>query len=173
MMLGMLGRELINTESKARLKTGNNLLEGTLRRGSNEKILEIQVEALIEHQPIASIDRGERTPLPDRFQTQELNEPISALDRLYYPTAGELRQVYRSAELAGDIAKMLRIQNLGKQLNKVFPDGDRAPDDFSSTEITVSENDRQTLLAIEPRQQSIEKIEPRQEWTPSISSRSR
>ena len=98
MMLGVLGRELINKESKANLKTGNNFLKGTLSRGSNEKILEIQVEALIEHQPIANIDRGERMPLPDRFQTQELNEPIAAPDRLYYPTAGDLRQVYRSAE---------------------------------------------------------------------------
>jgi hypothetical protein len=173
MMLGVLGRELINTESKANLKTGNNFLQGTLRRGSNEKILEIQVEALIEHQPLANIDRGERMPLPDRFQTKELNEPIAAPDRLYYPTAGDLRQVYRSAELAGDIAKMLRVQNLGKQLNKVFPDGDRAPDDFSSAEITVSENEQKTLLAIEPHQQSIEKIASHQERVPSRSSRNR
>jgi hypothetical protein len=165
MMLGMLGRELINTASKANLKIGNNFLKGTLSRGANDQILEIHVTALIEHQPIVKIDRGERIPLPDRFQAKE---PIETLNRLYYPTAGELRQVYRSAELAGDIAKMLRVRDLGEQLNQVFPNGDRAPDDFSSPEITVSENEQKMLLESETRQQSIEKIAPRQERRASI-----
>lgn len=36
-----------------------------------------------------------------------------------------------AAELAGDVAKMARIKNLGTLLNEVYPDGSRAPDDFS------------------------------------------
>ena len=36
-----------------------------------------------------------------------------------------------AAKLAGDVAKMARINNLGTLLNEVYPDGSRAPDDFS------------------------------------------
>jgi hypothetical protein len=104
--IGVLGRELINKDSKANLKNASNLLKGTLSRGSNEKILEIQVQCLIDHQPVASIDRGELIPLPERSIPLEHHNPVVSTARRYYPTAGELRQLYQTSELAGDIAKM-------------------------------------------------------------------
>jgi hypothetical protein len=36
-----------------------------------------------------------------------------------------------AAELAGDIAKMAQVKNLGTLLNEVYPDGSKAPDDFA------------------------------------------
>lgn len=129
--LGVLGRELINKESKAKLNSGGHLLKGTLSRGLSENILEIQVKHLIDHQPVAAIDRSKHIPLPKQSISVELQEAVSASDRRYYPTAGELRQLYSTAELAGDIAKMAQVKNLGTLLNEVYPDGVRAPDDFS------------------------------------------
>jgi hypothetical protein len=35
------------------------------------------------------------------------------------------------AELAGDVAKMGQVKNLVTLLNEVYPDGSKAPDDFS------------------------------------------
>ncbi len=35
------------------------------------------------------------------------------------------------AELAGDVAKMAQLKNLGTLLDEVYPDGSKAPDDFS------------------------------------------
>ena len=35
-----------------------------------------------------------------------------------------------AAELAGDVAKMAQVENLGILLNEVYPDGSKAPDDF-------------------------------------------
>jgi hypothetical protein len=128
--IGVLGRELINKESKANLKSGSNLLKGKLSRGLSENILEIQVQSLIDHQSVASMDRGELMPLPERSAPVELYESASS-DRRYYPTAGELRQLYSAAEMAGDIAKMAEIKSLGTLLNEVYPDGSKAPDDFS------------------------------------------
>jgi hypothetical protein len=140
--IGVLGRELINKESKANLQSGSNLLKGTLSRGLNEKILEIQVQSLIDHQPVAHIDRGELIPLPQQSIPLESNEPAISSARRYLPTAGELRQLYQTSELAGDIAKMAEIKSLGVLLNDVYPDGDRAPDDFSHwvVEIPVPED---------------------------------
>jgi hypothetical protein len=139
--IGVLGRELINKDSKANLKSGSNLLQGTLSRGSNEKILEIQVQCLIDHQPVARIDRGELIPLPQQSMPPKSQAPIVLSERRYYPTAGELRQLYQASESAGDIAKMAEIKSLGVLLNDVYPDGDRAPDDFSHwvVEIPVTE----------------------------------
>jgi hypothetical protein len=128
--IGVLGRELINKDSRANLKNGSNLLKGTLSRGLNEKILEIQVRSLIDHQPVARIDLGELIPLPETSAPVELHEPAASPQR-YYPTAGELRQIYSAAEQAGDIATMARVKNLGTLLNEVYPDGARAPDDFA------------------------------------------
>ena len=141
--IGVLGRELINKESKAKLKDGSNLLQGTLSRGLNEKILEIQVRSLIDHQPVANIDRGEIIPLPQQSTPLERIDPAHSSERRYYPTAGELRQLYQAAESAGDIAKMAEIKSLGVLLNEVYPDGDRAPDDFSHwvVEIPVPERE--------------------------------
>ncbi|NJR31902.1 MAG: hypothetical protein HC778_02275 [Chamaesiphon sp. CSU_1_12] len=134
----MLGRELVNQESKAKLKSGSNLLQGTLSRGLSEKILEIQVLDLIEHQSVARIDRlgalrerGELIPLPQQSASVERHDRSVSSYQRYYPTAGELRQLYSAAELAGDIAKMAEVKNLGTLLNEVYPDGARAPDDFS------------------------------------------
>jgi hypothetical protein len=139
--IGVLGRELINKNFKANLKSGSNLLKGTLLRGSNEKILEIQVRSLIDHQPVASIDRGEIIPLPQQSTPLERIDPAPSSERRYYPTAGELRQLYQASESAGDIAKMAEIKSLGVLLNEVYPDGDRAPDNFShwAVEIPVTE----------------------------------
>ncbi|AFY92555.1 hypothetical protein [Chamaesiphon minutus] len=141
--IGVLGRELINKESKAKLKDGSNLLRGTLWRGSNEKILEIQVQHLIDHHPIARIDRGEIMPLSQQSPPLEQIDPAPSSERRYYPTAGELRQLYQASESAGDIAKMVEIKSLGVLLNEVYPDGDRAPDDFSHwvVEIPVPEQE--------------------------------
>ena len=36
-----------------------------------------------------------------------------------------------AAELADDVAKMARIKNLGTLLDEVYPDGSKAPNDFS------------------------------------------
>jgi hypothetical protein len=129
--IGVLGRELINKESKANLKSGSNLLKGTLSRGLSENILEIQVLDLIDHQPVARIDRGELIALQQQSIPLERHDPAVSSDRCYYPTAGDLRQLYSAAELAGDIAKMAQVKNLGTLLNEVYPDGVRAPDDFS------------------------------------------
>jgi hypothetical protein len=129
--IGKLGRELINQESKANLQSGSNLLKGTLSRDLNEKILEIQVRSLIDHQPVAKIDRGELIPLPDRSLLSEPQHSTVSSARRYSPTAGELRQLYQTSELAGDIAKMAEIKSLGVLLNDVYPNGDRAPDNFS------------------------------------------
>jgi hypothetical protein len=139
--LGVLGRELINKDSKANLKNASNLLKGTLSRGSNEKILEIQVQSLIDHQPVASIDCGELMPLPQQSLPLKSDTPAPLSERRYLPTAGELRHLYGAAELAGDVAKMAQIKSLGVLLNDVYPDGDRAPDDFShwAVEIPVTE----------------------------------
>jgi hypothetical protein len=141
--IGVLGRELINKESKAKLNSGSNLLKGTLSRGSNEKILEIQVQHLIDHQPVARIDRGELIPLPQQSTPLEPQNPAVSSARRYLPTAGELRQLYKASESAGDIAKMAEIKSLGVLLNNVYPDGDRAPDDFSHwvVEIPVPEQE--------------------------------
>ena len=136
--IGVLGRELINKDSTANLNNGSNLLKGTLSRGLNEKILEIQVRSLIDHQPVARIDRlgtlrerSELIPLPQQSIPLERDDPAGLSDRRYFPTAGELRQLYGAAELAGDIAKMAEIKNLGTLLNEVYPDGSKAPDDFA------------------------------------------
>jgi hypothetical protein len=140
--IGVLGRELVNKESKAKLKDGSILLQGTLSRGSNEKILEIQVQSLIDHQPVANIDRSELMPLPQQSTLLKSHDaPAVSSARRYLPTAGELRHLYGAAELAGDIAKMAEIKSLGVLLNDVYPDGDRAPDDFSHwvVEIPVTE----------------------------------
>jgi hypothetical protein len=140
--IGVLGRELINKESKAKLNSGTHLLKGTLWRGSNEKILEIQVRSLIDHQPVARIDRGELIPLPQQSTPLErIDDPVPLSERRYYPTAGELRQLYQASESAGDIAKMAEIKSLGVLLNEVYPDGDRAPDDFAhwAVQIPVTE----------------------------------
>ncbi len=148
--IGLLGRELINKESKAKLNSGTHLLKGTLSRGSNEKILEIQVRSLIDHQPVASIDRlgalrerGELMPLPQQSTPLERVDPAPSSQRRYLPTAGELPQLYQASELAGDVAKMAEIKSLGVLLNDVYPDGDRAPDDFSHwvVEIPVPEQE--------------------------------
>jgi hypothetical protein len=141
--IGVLGRELINKESKAKLNSGTHLLKGTLSRGSNEKILEIQVRSLIDHQPVASIDRWELMPLPQQSTPLERIDPAPSSERRYLPTAGELRQIYQASESAGDIAKMAEIKSLGVLLNEVYPDGDRAPDDFSHwvVEIPVPEQE--------------------------------
>jgi hypothetical protein len=141
--IGVLGRELINKESKAKLNSGSNLLKGTLSRGSNEKILEIQVKRLIDHHPVARIDRGELIPLPQQSTLLERVDPAPSSERRYLPTAGELRQLYQASESAGDIAKMAEIKSLGVLLNEVYPDGDRAPDDFSHwvVEIPVPEQE--------------------------------
>jgi hypothetical protein len=136
--IGVLGRELINKESKAKLNSGTHLLKGTLSRGSNEKILEIQVRSLIDHQPVANIDRGEIMPLPQQSLPLEQIDPAPSSQRRYLPTAGELRQLYQASELAGDIAKMAEIKSLGVLLNEVYPDGDRAPDDFSHWVVEIS-----------------------------------
>ncbi|WP_373545757.1 hypothetical protein [Chamaesiphon sp.] len=147
--LGILGRELVNKESRANLQAGSTLLKGTLSRGLNEKILEIQVQQLIEHQPVASIDRRELIPLPEPSNSQDRANaatlPVDAAswnENRYFPTAGELRQLYSGSELAGDVAKMAQIKSLGTLLNDVYPDGDRAPDDFSHwvVEIPVSDD---------------------------------
>ncbi len=139
--IGVLGRELINKESKANLNSGSHLLKGTLSRGLSEKILEIQVLDLIEHQPVARIDLGELIPLSQQSASVELHESALSYQH-YYPTAGELRQLYIAAELAEDIAKMAELKSLGTLLNDVYPDGDRAPDDFSHwvVEIPVPED---------------------------------
>jgi hypothetical protein len=141
--IGVLGRELINKESKAKLNSGTHLLKGRLSRGSNEKILEIQVRSLIDHQPVASIDRGELMPLPQQSLPLERIDLAPSSERRYLPTAGELRQLYQASELAGDVAKMAEIKGLGVLLNDVYPDGDRAPDDFSHwvVEIPVPEQE--------------------------------
>ena len=148
--IGVLGRELINKESKAKLNSGTHLLKGTLSRGSNEKILEIQVRSLIDHQPVARIDRlgalrerGEIMPLPQQSLPLERIDLAPSSERRYLPTAGELRQLYQASELAGDVAKMAEIKSLGVLLNDVYPDGDRAPDDFSHwvVEIPVPEQE--------------------------------
>ncbi len=151
--LGVLGRELVNKESKAKLKGNNNLLKGTLSRGLSEKILEIQVERLIDHQPVAQIDRGELIRLPEQSIPVESNshsvslaKPApSAIAERYYPTAGELRQLYTASEQAGDIVKMAEIKSLGDLLNEVYPDGARAPNDFSHWIVDLP---RQTTQAI-------------------------
>jgi hypothetical protein len=36
-----------------------------------------------------------------------------------------------AAKLAGDIAKMAQVKNLGTLLDEVYPDGSKAPDDFA------------------------------------------
>jgi hypothetical protein len=140
--IGVLGRELINKESKAKLNSGTHLLKGTLSRGLSEKILEIQVQRLIDHQPVARIDRGELMPLPQQSMPLKSHAPAVSSER-HYPTAGELRQLYGVAELAGDVAKMAEIKSLGVLLNDIYPDGDRAPDDFShwAVEIPVPEQE--------------------------------
>ncbi len=140
--IGVLGRELINKESKAKLNSGTHLLKGTLSRGLSEKILEIQVQRLIDHQPVARIDRGELMPLPQQSMPLKSHAPAVSSER-HYPTAGELRQLYGVAELAGDVAKMAEIKSLGVLLNDIYPDGDRAPDDFShwAVEIPVPERE--------------------------------
>ena len=139
----MLGRELINKESKAKLNSGTHLLTGTLSRGVNEKILEIQVQRLLDHQPVARIDRGELIPLPQQSMPLKSDTPAPSSERRYLPTAGELRQLYQASELAGDIAKMAEIKSLGVLLNDVYPNGDRAPDDFTHwvVEIPVPEKE--------------------------------
>jgi hypothetical protein len=146
--IGVLGRELINKESRANLQGGSNLIKGTLSRGLNEKILEIQVQSLIDHQPVANIDRlgalgerGELVPLPQPSMSLERANPATSSEHRYFPTAGELRQLYSGSELAGDIAKMAQIKSLGTLLNDAYPDGDRAPDNFSHwvVEIPVSD----------------------------------
>ena len=148
--IGVLGRELINKESKAKLNIGSHLLKGTLSRGSNEKILEIQVQRLIDHQPVANIDRlgalrerGELIPLPQQSIPLDRHAPAVSSERRYLPTAGDLRHLYGAAELAGDVAKMAEIKGLGVLLNDVYPDGNRAPDDFSHwvVEIPVPEKE--------------------------------
>jgi hypothetical protein len=140
--IGVLGRELINKESKAKLNSGTHLLKGTLSRGLSEKILEIQVQRLIDHQPVARIDRGELMPLPQQSMPLKSHAPAVSSER-HYPTAGELRQLYGVAELAGDVAKMAEIKSLGVLLNDIYPDGDRAPDDFAhwAVEIPVPEQE--------------------------------
>lgn len=137
--LGVLGRELVNKESKAKLKGDSNLLKGALSRGLSEKILEVQVERLIDHQRVAQIDRSELIRLPEQSipverdsQSVSLAKPApSTIAERYCPTAGELRQLYAASEQTGDIAKMAEIKSLGSLLNEVYPDGARAPDDFS------------------------------------------
>lgn len=148
--IGLLGRELINKESIANLQSGSNLLKGTLSRGLNEKILEIRVQSLIDHQPVATIDRNELVPLPQPSISQDSANPAARSvgsddrneNRRYFPTAGELRQLYSGSELAGDIAKMAEIKSWGTLLNDAYPDSDRAPDDFSHwvVEIPVSDD---------------------------------
>ncbi|WP_181244059.1 hypothetical protein [Chamaesiphon polymorphus] len=156
--IGVLGRELINKESKAKLNSGTHLLKGTLSRGSNEKILEIQVQSLIDHQPVASIDRGELIPLPQQSTPLERSDPALSSERRYLPTAGELRYLYGTAELTGDVAKMAEIKRLGVLLNDVYPDGDRAPDDFAhwAVEIPVPEQEvTQTLSKSTEREPTV------------------
>jgi hypothetical protein len=156
--IGVLGRELINKESKAKLNSGTHLLKGTLSRGLNEKILEIQVRSLIDHQPVANIDRGEIIPLPQQSTPLERIDPAPSSERRYYPTAGELRQLYQTSELAGDIAKMAEIKRLGVLLNEVYPDGDRAPDDFAhwAVKIPVPEQEvTQTLSKSTEREPTV------------------
>ncbi|WP_373541500.1 hypothetical protein [Chamaesiphon sp.] len=139
--IGVLGRELINKDSKANLKSGSNLLKGTLSRGLSKNILEIHIQRLIDHQPVASMDLGEIIPLPQQSILLKRHDRAVSSDRRYFPTAGELRQLYGAAELTGDIAKMAELNSLGTLLNDVYPDGDRAPDDFSHwvVEIPVSD----------------------------------
>ncbi|WP_373539536.1 hypothetical protein [Chamaesiphon sp.] len=152
--IGILGRELINKDSKANLKNASNLLKGTLSRGSNEKILEIQVQHLIDHQPVARIDRGELIPLPQQSMPLKSDTPAPSSERRYLPTAGELRHLYGAAELAGDVAKMAEIKSLGVLLNDIYPDGDRAPDDFSHWAVDIPVSEREIT---EPHSKSTER----------------
>ena len=42
-----------------------------------------------------------------------------------------------AAELAGDVAKMAQVENLGTLLDEVYPDGSKAPDDFAHWVVKV------------------------------------
>jgi hypothetical protein len=105
----------------------------------------------IVHQSVASIDRGESIPLPPEYQPVEPEKlpPSQAVrcgkteatptedrgeDR-YHPSAGELREMYSAANLAGDTIAMSKIKKLGIELNDLY--GNRAPDDYRNPVVAI------------------------------------
>jgi hypothetical protein len=149
-ILGVLGRELVNKESRKNL-SGSERFSGTMSRGVKTGILEIQVLESIAHQPVAAIDRGESIPLPPEYQPVQPEKlpPSQAVrcgkteatptedrgeDR-YHPSAGELREMYSAANLAGDTIAMSKIKKLGIELNDLY--GNRAPDDYRNPVVAI------------------------------------
>ena len=107
------------------------------------KFLKFKSKHLIDHQPVARIDRGELIPLPQQSMPLKSDTPAPSSERRYLPTAGELRHLYGAAELAGDVAKMAEIKSLGVLLNDIYPDGDRAPDDFAHWAVDIPVPERE------------------------------
>ncbi len=151
MALGVLGQQLVNKESKPKLSSGVNVLSGTMLRGKNSRILKIDVQELIVHQPLARIDRGELVPLPPDFVSkhpetrsgatttkQQKSQPqeIEPLER-YNPTASELRQMYSTLEASGDKVGVSEVKKLGVKLNELYPNGNRATGEFSHPDVSI------------------------------------
>jgi hypothetical protein len=147
--LGVLGRELVNKESRKNLRGGERF-SGTMSRGLKTGILEIQVLESIAHQPVASIDRGESIPLPPEYQPVQPEQlppsqavrcgkteatPMDRGEDRYHPSAGELREMYSAANLAGDTIAMSEIKKLGIELNDLY--GNRAPDDYRNPAVVI------------------------------------
>jgi hypothetical protein len=69
----------------------------------------------------------------------------------HYPSAGKLRAAYAVNSLSGKTTALDRIIELGNALNRAYPDGDRAPDDFTSLGVGMSKSEMKEL-EMEPLQ---------------------
>jgi hypothetical protein len=119
-----------------------------MSRGLNPKILQIEVQELIAHQPVATIDRGELVPLPQDFVSKhpEIRYVSTAIEQQpqkidntsrYNPTARDLRQMYSTLRSCGDTIGLSEVKKLGVKLNDLYPSGDRAVGDFSHPDVSI------------------------------------
>jgi hypothetical protein len=62
-----------------------------------------------------------------------------------------LRTAYALKSNSGKTKDLDRIKELGNALNRAYPDGNRAPDDFTSLKVGITTSEKQSL-AIDVRQ---------------------
>ncbi len=178
-LLGTLGRDLVNKEAKNTLGLGRDTaycrLSGSMSRGLRSDVMDLQVQELIAHQPVAQIQKGELLPLSASALTisddvkESLNiEPLevraniplvpslSAHDR-YNPTIGELRTSYSAKLVSGDKSGAASIEKLGQTLADLYPGAGRAPDDYYHPAVSIDLAEKAMLMSVVvTREQAIE-----------------
>jgi hypothetical protein len=178
-LLGTLGRDLVNKEARNTLGLGRDTaycrLSGSMSRGLRSNVMDLQVQELIAHQPVAQIQKGELLPLSAYELTisndvnESLNiEPLearaiislvpspSAHDR-YNPTIGELRTSYSAKLVSGDKSGAASIEKLGQTLADLYPGAGRAPDDYRHPAVSIDLAEEAMLMSVAvTREQAIE-----------------